>query len=282
MSAALDRALRRSARFKLPKGACDTHCHVFGPGSRFPYKSGKAPAEDVPKAELAAYHKHIGADRVVFVQSIVHGTDNRAMLDAIAADPKSFRGVALADDSFTEKDFEALHAGGIRGVRFHFTSHGAGTTDMDVFHHVVDRIKGLGWHVQIHPEAATIEPLVPVLRRLTIPFVFDHMGRVFAQDGLDQRGFQALLMLVRMEHGWVKVSGSERISLPPYDAAIPFARALFEAAPDRTVWGTDFPHPNSSHVFEDADLIDLIPQIAPDETSQRRLLIDNPSRLYGF
>lgn len=153
---------------------------------------------------------------------------------------------------------------------------------MALFHRVVRRIAPLGWHVQIHPVASEIEGLVPVLRMLPIPFVVDHMGRVPAKDGVTQPAFKALLDLVQLPHGWVKVSGSERTDFPPYDGAVALAHALIAAAPDRVVWGSDFPHPGSSHEFEDADLIDLIPKLAPDAATQQRILVDNPARLYGF
>jgi 2-pyrone-4,6-dicarboxylate lactonase len=254
---------------------------VIGPGNVFPYAPGQVAELDAPKAMLAAFHRHVGAGRTVFVQSFVHGTDNRAMLDAIADDPASLRGVALVDDSFTGQDFARLHVGGIRAVRFHFTDHHP-PTDMDLFHRVVERIAPLGWHVQVHPVASEIEGLVPVLHALPIPFVIDHMGRAPAKDGVTHPAFRALLDLVRLPHGWVKVSGSERTDFPPYDGAVTLARALIAAAPDRVVWGTDFPHPGSSHEFADADLIDLIPRFAPDAATQRRILVDNAAQLYGF
>lgn len=274
-------ATRRRPSFKLPPEACDAHCHVIGPCDAFPYPSGQAPEVEAPKAMLAAFHRHIGAARTVFVQSFSHLTDNRAMLNAIADEPANLRGVALVDDGFTERDLASLHAGGIRGVRFHFTDHHP-PTHMDVFHCVVERIRPLGWHAQIHLVASEIERLAPVLHALPLRFVIDHMGRVPANGGVAQPAFRALLDLVRLPHGWVKVSGSERVDFPPYDGAVTLARALIAAAPDRVVWGTDFPHPGSTHEFEDADLVDLIPQFAPDVVTQRRLLVDNPARLYGF
>jgi 2-pyrone-4,6-dicarboxylate lactonase len=265
----------------LPPDACDAHCHVIGPGDAFPYPSGQAPEVEAPKAMLGAFHRHIGTTRTVFVQSFSHLTDNRAMLDAIADEPANARGVALVDDSYTEADLARLHAGGIRGVRLHFTDHHP-PTDLNVFHRVAEHIKPFGWHAQIHLVASEIERLVPVLRALPIPFVIDHMGRVPAQGGATQPAFRALLDLVRLRHGWVKVSGSERVDFPPYEGAVTLARALIAVAPDRVVWGTDFPHPGSTHEFEDADLVDLIPKFAPDAVTQRRLLVDNPARLYGF
>jgi predicted TIM-barrel fold metal-dependent hydrolase len=280
---ALSLSGRRKPRFRLPAGTCDAHCHVFGPAGRFPYAPGRryTPA-DAPKEALAALHRHLGIDRAVIVQASCHGTDNRAMLDAIASDPKRYRGVAIVDDSFGERDFDRLHAGGVRGVRFNFIKHLGGAPDQGVFRRVLDRIAARGWHVVLHLGAGDIEPLAEMMRGLTLPFVIDHMGRVDAGKGVDQPAFRVLLDLVRRENRWIKVGGAERISMPPYSAALPFARALVEASGDRVMWGTDFPHPNATHDADEADLVDLVPQFAIGETTQRRVLVDNPARLYGF
>jgi 2-pyrone-4,6-dicarboxylate lactonase len=216
------------------------------------------------------------------VQASCHGTDNAAMLDAIASDPACYRGVAIVDDGFTEADYDALHAGGVRGVRFNFVKHLGGAPDMGVFARVIDRIKARGWHVVLHLDAPDIAPLSAMIRRLPLPFVIDHMGRVPAAAGLDQPGLRALIELSRLENCWIKVCGAERIAMPPYDKAVPIARALVEAAPERVLWGTDFPHPNATHEADEADLVDLVPRYAPDALAQRRLLVDNPARLYGF
>jgi 2-pyrone-4,6-dicarboxylate lactonase len=276
-------AKRRKPRFKLPPGATDAHCHVFGPAAKFPYAPGRRyTPEDAPKEMLRALHDHLGVERSVIVQASCHGTDNAAMLDCIASDPKRYRGVAIVDDTFTDKDYDALHAGGVRGVRFNFVKHLGGAPDMAVFDRVMDRIKGRGWHVVLHLDAPDIIPLSPMIKRLPLPFVVDHMGRVPAKDGVDQPPLRALLELSRLENCWIKVCGAERISMPPYDAAIPIAHALVQAAPERVLWGTDFPHPNATHEADEADLVDLVPQYAPDALAQQRLLVDNPAKLYGF
>jgi 2-pyrone-4,6-dicarboxylate lactonase len=276
-------AKRRKPRFKLPPGATDAHCHVFGPAAKFPYAPGRRyTPEDAPKEMLRALHDHLGVERSVIVQASCHGTDNAAMLDCIASDPKRYRGVAIVDDTFTDKNYDALHAGGVRGVRFNFVKHLGGAPDMAVFDRVMDRIKGRGWHVVLHLDAPDIIPLSPMIKRLPLPFVVDHMGRVPAKDGVDQPPLRALLELSRLENCWIKVCGAERISMPPYDAAIPIAHALVQAAPQRVLWGTDFPHPNATHEADEADLVDLVPQYAPDALAQQRLLVDNPAKLYGF
>jgi predicted TIM-barrel fold metal-dependent hydrolase len=274
---------RRKPRFELPPGTCDAHCHVFGPASKFPYAPNRRyTPEDAPKEMLAALHAHLTIERAVIVQASCHGTDNAAMLDCIASDPKRYRGVAIVNDSFTEKDFDKLDAGGVRGARFNFVKHLGGAPNMAVFNRVIDRIKGRGWHVVLHVDAPDIIPLSDMMRKLPLPFVVDHMGRVPSAAGVDQPPLRALIELSYLENCWIKVCGAERISMPPYSAAVPIAHALVEAAPDRVLWGTDFPHPNATHEADEADLVDLVLQFAPDALAQKRLLVDNPARLYGF
>ncbi|HSP51167.1 MAG TPA: amidohydrolase family protein [Pseudolabrys sp.] len=276
-------AKRRKPRFKLPAGTTDAHCHVFGPADRFPYApSRRYTPEDAPKEMLAVLHAHLGVDRAVVVQASCHGTDNAAMLDCIASDPKRYRGVAIVDDSFTDADYDRLDAGGVRGVRFNFVKHLGGAPDMSVFNRVIDRVKGRGWHVVLHLDAPNIIPLSDTIWKLPLPFVIDHMGRVPSAAGVDQPPLRALIELSAHENCWIKVCGAERISMPPYAAAVPIARALLEAAPTRVLWGTDFPHPNATHAADEADLVDLVPQFAATPLVQKRLLVDNPARLYGF
>jgi predicted TIM-barrel fold metal-dependent hydrolase len=256
---------------------------VFGPAAKFPYALNRryTPA-DAPKEMLAALHAHLGIDRAVIVQASCHGADNAAMLDCIASDPRRYRGVAIVDDGFTDRDFDALDRGGVRGVRFNFVKHLGGAPDMAVFNRVIDRIRGRGWHVVLHIDAPDIIPLSEMMRKLPLPFIVDHMGRVPSAAGIDQPPLGALIELSRLENCWIKVCGSERISMPPYTAAVPIAHALVEAARDRVLWGTDFPHPNATHEADEADLVDLVPKFAPETLVQKRLLVDNPARLYGF
>jgi 2-pyrone-4,6-dicarboxylate lactonase len=274
------------SRFTLPPLATDTHCHVFGPAARFPYAPARAytPA-DAPKEQLAALHKTLGIERAVIVQASCHGTDNRAMLDGIAASPGRYRGVAMVDESFTDKDYGALHDGGVRGVRFNFVRHLGGRPDLNVVDHVLQCIRPLGWHLVVHLDAVDLVELSSLLRDLPVPFVIDHMARVQASAGLRQEPFQSLLDLMQLETCWVKVSGAERVSAagPPFHDAMPFARALIQAAPDRVLWGTDWPHPNvGRYVPDEEDLLRLLPAMASDESVRRKLLVDNPARLYGF
>jgi 2-pyrone-4,6-dicarboxylate lactonase len=280
---AIDLSGRRRPSFKLPAGACDAHCHVFGPGSRFPYAADRRyTPQDAPKEALAALHAHLGLARAVIVQASCHGTDNTAMLDAIAAAPSRMRGVAIVDTGFGERELAVMHAGGVRGVRFNFVRHLGGAPDMDMMRRVVERIAPLGWHVVLHMDAPDIAELAPMMRALPVPFLIDHMGRVDAALGSEQPAVRTLLELARLEGCWIKVSGAERISAPPFDAAMPIASAILSANPDRVLWGTDFPHPNLKHPVDEADLVDLLPRFAKTAEAQRRVLVDNPARLYGF
>ena len=276
----------RTPRFALPALACDAHCHVFGPAAAFPYAPERSyTPPDAPKERLAELHRRLGIERAVIVQASCHGSDNRAMLDAIAARPAALRGVAIVDEGTSDAELQRLHQGGVRGVRFNFVRHLGGAPDMRFFERTVARLVPLGWHLILHLDAADIAELAPLLRRLRLPFVIDHMGRVKAGDGLEQPPFRAFVELMRLESAWVKLCGAERVSSagPPFHDALPFAAALLAAAPDRVLWGTDWPHPNiARHMPNDGDLVDLVPLIAPDAALRQRLLVENPARLYGF
>jgi predicted TIM-barrel fold metal-dependent hydrolase len=279
----IDFATRRKPAFQLPPDSCDAHCHVFGPGDVFPYAPNRRyTPDDAPKEMLKALHDHLGISRAVIVQASCHGNDNRAMLDALAWRPDHYRGVAILDENTPGTDIPIMHRAGVRGARFNFVKHLGGSPDMTVFANILRRIKPLGWHVVLHVDAPDIVPLSDMMRGLTVPFIIDHMGRVPAKDGVDQKPLAALLDLAKLDRCWIKVSGSERIDLPPYDKAIPIARAIVDASPNRVLWGTDFPHPNSTHEADEAELVDLLPKIAPDPVLQKKLLVDNPAKLYGF
>ncbi len=274
----------RRPNFQLPPGTCDTHVHIWGPFDRFPVAKGApyTPPER-NKDDLRALHARLGVERAVIVQTTVYKSDNRAMLDAIAASNGAYRGVALIDESFGDAEYLALHDGGVRGVRFGFVKHLGGIPDLDLVRRTADRIAQMGWHLVLHLDAANIPEFEPLFREFRLPVVIDHMGRPPAQDGLDQAPFRILLDLLRAPNWWVKVSGSERISHagPPFHDAIPFARRLMEVAPDRTLWGTDWPHPNVRWEPDEADLVDLLPEFG-DAAALHRVLVENPARLYGF
>ena len=276
----------RKPSFAPPPGACDAHCHVFGPAPRFPYAEGRAyTPPDAPVENFRRLQDVLGLERAVIVQATCHGTDNAAALDAIAGSDGRYRGVAIVDDSFTEADFETLHDGGVRGVRFSYARHLSGPPDFSQVERVAQKIAPLGWHVVLYLEAEDVAANARTLAALPLPVVIDHMGRVKTADGVEQKPFQLLLELLRGEDFWVKICGAERISSagPPYTDAIPFAQALIEAAPGRILWGTDWPHPNiEGEMPNDGDLLDLLARHAPDAAVRNRILVDNPARLYGF
>jgi predicted TIM-barrel fold metal-dependent hydrolase len=270
-------------KYTPPPGACDGHCHIFGPASRFPYAPSRTyTPQDAPREKLTALHRHLGLSRAILVQASCHGTDNSAMLDAMAWSKGAWRGVAMVTKDVTDLELVLLHQAGGRGVRFNFVAHLGGAPDLKAVESVIARIAPLGWHVQLHLDAGDIETYRDFLNRLRVPFIIDHMGRVEARHGLDQKPFRQLLELMRNELAWVKVSGSDRVSSAgkPFHDAIPFARALIAAAPDRVLWGTDFPHPNVKWMPNDGELVDLFAMMCDDEALRRRILVDNPDRLY--
>ena len=272
----------RIPAFRLPPLACDAHCHIFGPGDRYPYAPDRSyTPPDAPLEMFAALHAKIGVERAVIVNASVHGTDNRVALDAIAQSNGRYRAVANLDGSITETGIEELHQGGFRGCGFNFVRHLGGVPDMTVFDRIVAMVAPYG----LHFDAVDLPDYAAVLQRLPLPYTIDHMGRVLASDGVQQKPFDTLLALLkRDEKCWVKISGAERVSTagPPFHDAVPFARGLVEAAPDRIIWGTDWPHPNVRVMPNDGDLVDLIPLFAPEPELQHRILVTNPARLFGF
>ena len=275
----------RKPRLQLPPGSCDTHFHIVGPPSRVPYAADRSytPASDAPKEALLALHKHLGIERGVVVQTLVHAFDNSASEDLLAAN-RNYRGVALLPASTPSEELARLDKAGFRGVRFHYMgARGSGVPFDDVLA-MARRLADLGWHLQIHTHGPRIAEVAQAFKASPVPVVIDHMGRIDASRGVDQVDFKALLALLRERHVWVKVSGSERISRQstPWKDAAPFARKLVSEFGDRCVWGTDWPHPNLDEVPDDGDLVDLISEMAPSEAERRALLVANPQRLYGF
>ncbi|MFQ5558625.1 MAG: amidohydrolase family protein, partial [Acidimicrobiales bacterium] len=235
--------------------------------------------------DFEALQRRLGLSRAVFVQASCHGTDNSAMLDALRRGRGRYAGVAMIDESFDGARLAELHEAGVRGIRFNFVAHLGGSPDLDRFWRLVNRIAPLGWHVVLHFDAADLPRHRDLLDRLPTSFVIDHMARVDTSAGLQQEPFTALLELMTDERCWVKISGAERIEAdgePPYDDVVPFARALIDTAPERILWGPDWPHPNVRHMPDDGDLLDLLADFAPDETTRHRILVTNPEQLYDF
>lgn len=271
-------------RLRLPPGSWDTHCHVFGPKSTYPFAATTTidPA-DAPKDKLFALHRLLGIERCVIVQSALHGMDNRVVEDALQAKGGSYLGIALLPVTVPDAKLRRLDRLGFRGVRYNFMKHLHQAASIEDVIGLASRLASIGWHLQIHMEGSLIEVMAPVLERSPVPVVIDHIGRVDAGLGLEQPPFQRLLRLLQDDRFWVKVSGCDRItrSGPPYADAVPFARKLVAEFPDRVVWGTDWPHPHhAGPVPEDGQLVDIIADIAPTPELRRKLMVDNPQRLY--
>jgi 2-pyrone-4,6-dicarboxylate lactonase len=271
--------------FTLPPGAVDAHCHVFGPAALFPFApERKYTPCDAGKDKLFALRDHLGFDKNVIVQATCHGKDNRATIDAVKAANGRARGVATVGEEITERELAAMDEAGIRGVRFNFLKRLADFTPHDVLRRIADKVAPFGWHIVVYFEAPDLEELKPLFTSLPTKVIVDHMGRPDVKLGVDHPQFQAFVNLLR-DHDtiWSKVSCPERLSLsgPPYDDVVPYARAIVEAFPDRVLWGTDWPHPNlKSHMPGDGALVDFIPRIAATPALRRKLLVDNPTRLY--
>jgi 2-pyrone-4,6-dicarboxylate lactonase len=269
-------------RRPLPPGSCDAHCHVFGPGEQFPYVAESTfRTPDAPVAALTRMHRVLGIERVVLVQASCHGYDNAAMLDAIAADPQRRRGVAMVEGDVTDAALDTLHGGGVRAIRLNFVRHLAQRPELPDAERLIRRVAERGWHVELHMDAPDIPALEPWIATLPSRFVIDHMGRVPAAGGVGQAPFQSVLRLLERPLAWAKISGGDRLSSgPPFHDAVPFARALLRQAPDRLVWGTDWPHSNIRTAMpNDGALADLLHEYA-DEPTIRRVLVDNPTALY--
>jgi len=272
--------------FGAPPGAVDAHCHVFGPGARFPFApERKYTPCDAPKEKLWALRDFLGFERNVLVQATCHGADNRALVDALLDADGRARGVATVGSGITDEELRRLDAAGVRGIRFNFLRRLVDVTPREVLAELAHRVAPLGWHVVIYFEAADLPELYDFFASLPTTVVVDHMGRPDVSQTVDGPGFGLFVRLMRENANvWSKVSCPERLSItgaPGYDDVVPFARRLVEEFPDRVLWGTDWPHPNlRSHMPDDGQLVDLIPRLAPSVELQRRLLVDNPQRLY--
>ena len=271
--------------FVPPPGAVDAHCHVFGPEADFPFSpKAKYNPEDAGPEKLFALRDHLGFARNVIVQASCHGTDNRATLDAIAKSDGRARGVAVVDPAISDEDLDALHEGGIRGVRFNFLKRLVDDAPKDRFLEVARRIDRLGWHVVIYFEADLLDELTPFMDAIPTDIVIDHMGRPDVSSGPGGAEMQAFRTFLRARpHVWTKVSCAERLSKqgPPFDDFVESVAPLVEEFQDRVLWGTDWPHPNMQDAIpDDGALVDLIPRLAPAPALRKKLLVDNPMRLY--
>lgn len=272
--------------FVPPPGAVDAHCHVFGPGDVFPYApERKYTPADAPKEKLWQLRDFLGFERSVIVQATCHGADNRAMVDALRSSGDRARGVATVRVDVTDEQLSELHDAGVRGVRFNFVKRLVDTTPPAELLAIANRIRPFGWHVVIYFEAQDLPELRGFFAQLPTVVVVDHMGRPDVTQPVDGPQFEAFVEWMHDHPNvWSKVSGAERLSKegpPDYADFVPFARRIVETFPDRVLWGTDWPHPNlKSHMPDDGELVNLLPHIAPTAGLQRKLLVDNPMRLY--
>lgn len=268
-----------------PPGAIDAHVHVFGPEAEFPFSpKAKYHPEDATPEMLFALRDHLGLSRNIIVQASCHGTDNAATLAGIAKSGGRARGVAVVDPDIGIDELKALHEGGIRGVRFNFLKRLVDNAPKDKFLEIARKIAPLGWHVIVYFEADILEELIPFLEAIPTTIVVDHLGRPDIAQGPDGADITAFKQLLDTHPNiWTKVSGAERLSVqgPPFDDFVAVIRPVVERYPDRVLWGTDWPHPNMEHrIPDDGQLVDVLPRIAPTAELQRKLLIDNPMRLY--
>jgi 2-pyrone-4,6-dicarboxylate lactonase len=284
----------RKPSFTPPANSCDTHFHIFGPPETFPFQSTHEYTP--PAAPLEHYLKMtavIGVERGVVVQPSVHGLDNSATLDAIARSGGRFRGVARIDESTPKSELQRLHDGGVRGARFNLLERPRGNVNLDILDRCVERIAEFGWSIDLHIDTKNLLAQERRVRSMTVPVVIDHIGRIKPAEGLKQPAFQLLLDLLKNGRVSVKVSGADKICNTkvhsyfglPFVEVIPFAAAVIATAPDRVIWGSDWPHSNNftpGHTPNDGDLVDLLAEFAPDAEVKRKILVDNPAVLYGF
>jgi 2-pyrone-4,6-dicarboxylate lactonase len=280
-------------RFVVPTGSVDAHCHVFGPGAQFEFApERKYTPCDASSDQLFALRDQLGFARNVIVQATCHGSDNRALVHACLASGGLARGVATVRRSITDAELQALHAAGVRGVRFNFVKRLVDFTPKDELMEIASRVAELGWHVVIYFESQDLAELWDFFSGLPTIVVVDHMGRPDVRAPIEGPDFQRFLRFMH-EHPnvWSKVSCPERLSVtgPPalggeqaaYRDVVPFARCVVDTFPERVLWGTDWPHPNlKDHMPDDGLLVDFIPWIATTARKQQQLLVDNPMRLY--
>lgn len=279
----------RKPKITLPKGAIDTHVHVFEPSYPLSPGRGYNPPTSTLQ-DLKHLHATLGIERVVFTQPSVYGIDNAAILDAMGAlnreTPNRARAVIAVDLNIKEDDISKLDQAGVRGVRLNTDNKGGMPVAFSDIPELSARIGAFGWHLEFLFPGKDIVQLMPVFESLTIPMCIAHFAYQPATAGVKAPGFQALLELLQRGNTWVKISGANRVSrgdLPPYDDVKPMARALIAENPERILWGTDWPHPNKYVANpNDGDLVDAFGEWVPDEAMRRKILVDNPAAFYRF
>jgi predicted TIM-barrel fold metal-dependent hydrolase len=266
--------------------SCDSQAHYFTTSPHYPVVPKAAyQAPDASIDDLLKMHRTLGIDRGVLVHPIPYGTDNSLLIQVLKQAGPNYRGIAVINDSVSDKELQRMHDVGVRGIRFSFLQILGIRPDLDLFYRTLERIAPMGWCVKVHFGADEIFELEPIFRRVRIPAVIDHIGQTNVGRGLEQPAFRLLLDLMQQPNWWLMLSNGDRNSATgyPWDDTIPFAQALQDIAPDRLVWGTDWPHVRYFQKMpNDADLLELAYRYMPDPTAQQRILVDNPARLFGF
>ena len=276
----------RKPKFKVPQGAVDAHCHVFGPAARFPFAlERKYTPCDASKEQLFALRDFLGFERSVIVQATCHGKNNDALEDALLNSNNMARGIAAVGPEIDDQTLKRLDHAGVRGVRFNFVKRLVDNTPKDIFKDISNMIAEYGWHIVVYVESQDLGELIPFLKALPTRVVFDHMARPDVAKGTNSKDFNLLMKLMETEKFWCKTTCPERLTkVGPeenYSDVLPFMKKLVENFPDRVLWGTDWPHPNmKSHMPDDGQLVDIIELFAPKKETQKKLLIDNPLALY--
>jgi len=271
--------------FLFPPGACDCHAHVFGPQDRYPLlpKTHFVPHES-PLPAYVRMLRTLGCERGVLVQPSVYGTDNRLIVEALQSRSFDLRAVAVVAADVSDRELETLHELGFRGIRINTASATPGLRLEDA-PRLAERIRPLGWHLQFYLDLRVMPQIEQTLAALDIDIVIDHFARISVAEGLEAPAFKALLRLLARDNCWAKLMGPYFVSdaVPHYPDIVPFARAMIALAPDRVVWGSDWPHPSAREKMpDDGDLADMLGEWAPEAAMRARILVDNPRRLYGF
>lgn len=271
---------------KMPHGAWDCHTHIYGPFDRFPLPATAAYTPDAaPFTALQALHERLGIAQGVLVQAAPYGTDHAAILEAIAASGGRYRGIGVIDAATTDAQLQHLHDGGIRGIRFNLMGHLPGSRDPAALRRTAERVHALGWHVLVHGELPVLIPVLEQWTTLATPLVIDHMARPDLTAPVDPAQLAALVAHLQHPSRWIKLSGVDRAmqgAAEPSPHATAYTRMLLEAAPDRAIWGTDWPHPNiKGPVPDDAALLAFILDVCATDARAQAVLVDNPTRLYA-
>src|SRR5581483_8177726 len=284
---------------RLPKNSCDTHLHVFGDAKMYPVANPNAlyqPPQDCTFTAMQALHDAMGIDRAVFVQPTIYGTDHRLLHDVLKSAPgENYRGVAIIDDSVSDAELDRLNSVGVRGARFNFGGRFKLAPSLDGFRRGLARARELGWFIKVFGFEDDFLSVADELRKIEMPAIIDHMGGPDYRRGTSHPSIGLLLDLLKHDNWWISLSNGDLRSKagPPWDDAVPFGRLFHEAAPDRCIWGTDWPHVHRfirPHEAEASDYafnhemrrIALLERYVPDRAARDRVLIDNPARFFGF